>query len=311
MLVRKHSKIGEKMNKQNYRKEENAQSIQWFPGHMTRTRRQIEKSLSLVDAVAEVIDARIPMSSRNPVLDSIIKGKPRVVLLNKCDMADPNKTARWIQWFRTKGIPAVAVDCKSGKGLNGFIPAVQEVLKEKIQAWKSKGMVGRVIRVMIVGVPNVGKSSLINRLCKGGKADVADRPGVTRQNRWFTIGKGFELLDTPGVLWPKFEDKLVGEKLAFTGAVKDDVVDTEHLASRLLEFLAESYPQEIIRRYKLDGIDVVAYPGYELLEMIGKKRGMLVSGGEVNTERASIAVLDEFRGAVIGRITLESPEEMR
>ncbi len=302
--------IGESMNKkQNYRKEENAQSIQWFPGHMTRTRRRIEKCLPLVDAVAEVIDARIPLSSRNPVLGSIIKGKPRVVLLNKCDMADPDKTSRWIQWFRGKGIPAVAVDCKSGRGLNGFIPAVQEVLKDKIEIWRSKGMVGRVIRVMIVGVPNVGKSSLINRLCKGGKADVADRPGVTRQNRWFTIGKGFELLDTPGVLWPKFEDKLVGEKLAFTGAVKDDVVDTEHLASRLLEFLSEEYPKELKARYKLDEIDLSEYQGYELLEMIGKKRGMLVSGGEINTERASIAVLDEFRGAVIGRITLETPRE--
>lgn len=302
--------IGESMNKkQNYRKEENAQSIQWFPGHMTRTRRQIEKCLPLVDAVAEVIDARIPLSSRNPVLGSIIKGKPRVVLLNKCDMADLDKTSRWIQWFRGKGIPAVAVDCKSGRGLNGFIPAVQEVLKDKIEIWRSKGMVGRVIRVMIVGVPNVGKSSLINRLCKGGKADVADRPGVTRQNRWFTIGKGFELLDTPGVLWPKFEDKLVGEKLAFTGAVKDDVVDTEHLASRLLEFLSEEYPKELKARYKLDEIDLSEYQGYELLEMIGKKRGMLVSGGEINTERASIAVLDEFRGAVIGRITLETPRE--
>lgn len=272
--------IGESMNKkQNYRKEENAQSIQWFPGHMTRTRRQIEKCLPLVDAVAEVIDARIPLSSRNPVLGSIIKGKPRVVLLNKCDMADLDKTSRWIQWFRGKGIPAVAVDCKSGRGLNGFIPAVQEVLKDKIEIWRSKGMVGRVIRVMIVGVPNVGKSSLINRLCKGGKADVADRPGVTRQNRWFTIGKGFELLDTPGVLWPKFEDKLVGEKLAFTGAVKDDVVDTEHLASRLLEFLSEEYPKELKARYKLDEIDLSEYQGYELLEMIGKKRGMLGSGG--------------------------------
>lgn len=296
-------------NRQDYRKEENAQSIQWFPGHMTRTRRQIEKSLPLVDAVAEVIDARIPLSSRNPVLSTIIKGKPRVVLLNKCDMADPNKTAWWLQWFRGKGIPAVAVDCKSGRGLNGFVPAVQEVLKDKIEAWRSKGMIGHVIRVMIVGVPNVGKSSLINRLCRGGKAEVADRPGVTRQNRWFTIGKGFELLDTPGVLWPKFEDKLVGEKLAFTGAVKDDVVDTEHLASRLLEFLAEAYPKELSTRYKLEGVELSGHPGYELLEIIGKKRGMLLSGGEINTERASIAVLDEFRGAVIGRITLETPED--
>lgn len=292
-----------------YLKEKDAPSIQWFPGHMTRTRRQLEKSLKLVDAVAEIVDARIPASSRNPVLDTIIQGKPRVVLLNKSDMADPVKTAQWISWFRSKGIPAIAVDCRSGKGLNGFIPLVQEVLKERIALWKSKGMIGRQIRVMVVGVPNVGKSSLINRLCRGGKAEVADRPGVTRQNRWFTIGKGFELLDTPGVLWPKFEDKLVGEKLAFTGAVKDEVVDTEHLASRLLEYLSVRYPEELQRRYKMEREDISGLAGYEMLEKIGKKRGMLMSGGVVDTLRASVMILDEFRSAVLGRITLEIPEE--
>lgn len=282
-----------------------AQSIQWFPGHMTKTRRQIEKSLKLVDAVAEIVDARIPVSSRNPVLDKIIQNKPRIVLLNKCDMADPVQTSRWIESYRSQGIAAIAIDCRTGKNLQGLIPAVRELLKDRIAAWNAKGMTGRVIRVMVVGVPNVGKSSLINKLSRNSKADVADRPGVTRSNQWFTIGKGFELLDTPGVLWPKFEDPEVGEHLAFTGAVKDDVVDTEHLASRLLEILARKYPGPLKQRYKMDDADLDGKQGWEILETIGHKRGMLVSGGEVNTERAAAAVLDEFRGAKIGRITLE------
>ena len=282
-----------------------AQSIQWFPGHMTKTRRQIEKSLKLVDAVAEIVDARIPVSSRNPVLDKIIQNKPRIVLLNKCDMADPVQTSRWIESYRAQGIAAIAIDCRTGKNLQGLIPAVRELLKDRIAAWNAKGMTGRVIRVMVVGVPNVGKSSLINKLSRNSKADVADRPGVTRSNQWFTIGKGFELLDTPGVLWPKFEDPEVGKHLAFTGAVKDDVVDTEHLASRLLEILAKKYPGPLKQRYKMDDADLDGKQGWEILETIGRKRGMLVSGGEVNTERAAAAVLDEFRGAKIGRITLE------
>ena len=282
-----------------------AQSIQWFPGHMTKTRRQIEKSLKLVDAVAEIVDARIPVSSRNPVLDKIIQNKPRIVLLNKCDMADPVQTSRWIESYRSQGIAAIAIDCRTGKNLQGLIPAVRELLKDRIAAWNAKGMTGRVIRVMVVGVPNVGKSSLINKLSRNSKADVADRPGVTRSNQWFTIGKGFELLDTPGVLWPKFEDPEVGEHLAFTGAVKDDVVDTEHLASRLLEILAKKYPGSLKQRYKMDDADLDGKQGWEILETIGRKRGMLVSGGEVKTERAAAAVLDEFRGAKIGRITLE------
>lgn len=282
-----------------------AQSIQWFPGHMTRTKRQIEKSLKLVDAVAEIVDARIPVSSRNPVLDKLIQNKPRVILLNKCDMADPNQTSRWIAHYKAQGIPAIAVDCRTGRGLNGFIPLVREVLKDRIAAWEAKGMVCRQIRVMVVGVPNVGKSSLINKLSKGGKANVEDRPGVTRSNQWFTIAKGFELLDTPGVLWPKFEDKEVGEHLAFTGAVKDTILDTEHLASRLLEVLRDAYPDSLCQRYKLEGLDLEALKGYELLEQVGCKRGMLVSGGEIDTERASIAVLDEFRSAKLGKITLE------
>lgn len=284
-----------------------AQSIQWFPGHMTKTKRQIEKSLKLVDAVAEIIDARIPVSSRNPVLNNLIQSKPRVILMNKSDMADPAQTARWVDYYRSKGIAALPIDCKTGKNLNGFIPLVKNVLSDRIAQWEAKGMVGRQIRVMVVGIPNVGKSSLINRLSKNSKANVEDRPGVTRSNQWFTIGKGFDLLDTPGVLWPKFEDKIVGERLAFTGAVKDEVVDTESLAARLLEVLRDRYPAALQQRYKLEA--VAPCKGYELLEMIGKKRGMLISGGETDTERASIMVLDEFRSAKIGRITLEQVGE--
>lgn len=282
-----------------------AQTIQWFPGHMTKTKRQIEKSLKLVDAVAEIIDARIPISSRNPVLSKIIQNKPRVILMNKCDTADPIQTKHWIEYYKEKGIPAIAVDCKTGKGLNAFIPLVKDVLSDRIEAWKAKGMVCRQIRVMVVGIPNVGKSSLINRLCKNSKANVEDRPGVTRSKQWFTIGKGFDLLDTPGVLWPKFEDKNVGEKLAFTGAVKDEVVDMEDLASRLLEVLCNNYENAVKKRYKLEDTDISGLKGYEALQLIGKKRGMLISGGEIDTERASIMVLDEFRSAKIGRITLE------
>jgi ribosome biogenesis GTPase A len=286
-----------------------AQSIQWFPGHMTKTRRQIEKSLKMVDAVAELIDARIPISSRNPILGELIQKKPRVILMNKSDMADPSATKKWIHFFEEQNIPAIALDCKSGKSLNEFIPLVKKVLAPQISAWQKKGMVGRTIRIMVVGVPNVGKSSLINRLSKSSKSNVEDRPGVTRSNQWFTIGKGFDLLDTPGVLWPKFEDKIVGEHLAFTGAVKDDILDTEQLASRLLELLVRIYPQKLCSRYKLNETDLQKLEGWKILQSVGKKRGMLISGGEIDTERASIMILDEFRSAKIGRITLELPEE--
>ena len=218
-----------------------AQTIQWFPGHMTKTRRKIQASLKLVDAVAEITDARIPVSSRNPELHKIIENKPRIILMNKCDMADPSQTARWVSCYQKEGVLAIPVDCKSGRGLNQFIPKVRELLKDRIIQWEQKGMVNRTIRVMIVGIPNVGKSSFINRMAKQNRAKVEDRPGVTRGNQWFTIGKAFDLLDTPGVLWPKFDDPNVGEKLAFTGAVKDQIVDTEQLASRLLEVLRDEY----------------------------------------------------------------------
>lgn len=282
-----------------------AQTIQWFPGHMTKTRRKIQASLKLVDAVAEIIDARIPVSSRNPELHKIIENKPRIILMNKCDMADPSQTARWVSYYQKEGVLAIPVDCKSGRGLNQFIPKVRELLKDRIIQWEQKGMVNRTIRVMIVGIPNVGKSSFINRMAKQNRAKVEDRPGVTRGNQWFTIGKAFALLDTPGVLWPKFDDPNVGEKLAFTGAVKDQIVDTEQLASRLLEVLRDEYSAMLAARYKLEKYDLRPLQGYELLELIGRKRGMLASGGEIDTERASIMVLDEFRSAKLGKITLE------
>ena len=282
-----------------------AQTIQWFPGHMTKTRRKIQASLKLVDAVAEIIDARIPVSSRNPDLHKIIENKPRIILMNKCDMADPSQTARWVSCYQKEGVLAIPVDCKSGRGLNQFIPKVRELLKDRIIQWEQKGMVNRTIRVMIVGIPNVGKSSFINRMAKQNRAKVEDRPGVTRGNQWFTIGKAFDLLDTPGVLWPKFDDPNVGEKLAFTGAVKDQIVDTEQLASRLLEVLRDEYSAMLAARYKLEKYDLRPLQGYELLELIGRKRGMLASGGEIDTERASIMVLDEFRSAKLGKITLE------
>ena len=284
------------------------QNIQWFPGHMTKTKRQIQASLKLVDAVAEILDARIPLSSKNPDLQKLIQNKPKVVLLNKCDMANQNATNRWIDYYASQGITAIAVDCKSGKGLNKFAPAVNNVLSERRERLKAKGMVNPMLRIMIVGIPNVGKSSFINRVAKQNRAKVEDRPGVTRGNQWYSIAKNIEMLDTPGVLWPKFDDKIVGERLAFTGAVKDQILDTELLAVRLLDFLRSLKPADFIARFKLEDIDLDAIDSYELLNVIGKKRGMLISGGEINTERAAIMLLDEFRSGKLGRITLEMPE---
>ncbi|MDD5796716.1 MAG: ribosome biogenesis GTPase YlqF [Oscillospiraceae bacterium] len=285
------------------------QNIQWFPGHMTKTKRKIQSSLKLVDAVAEILDARIPISSKNPDIANIIQNKPRVVLLNKCDMADKAATQKWINYYKEQNIPAIPVDCKSGKGLNNFVPTLNKVLNTKITALKSKGMVNPTLRVMIVGIPNVGKSSFINRVAKQSKAKVEDRPGVTRGNQWYTISKNFELLDTPGVLWPKFDDQTTAEHLAFTGAIKDQIMDTELLSMRLLELLSQIKPPKFLERFKLtDEILESVSDSYELLKLIGKKRGMLISGGEINTERAAAMILDEFRAAKLGQITLELPE---
>lgn len=284
------------------------QTIQWFPGHMTKTKRQIQSSLKLVDAVAEIIDARIPVSSRNPDLAKLVQNKPRVILLNKCDMANQTATKMWIDYFKKQNLVAIPVDCRSGRGLDKFAPAVNTVMSHKIARLKEKGMVNPTIRIMIVGIPNVGKSSFINKMVKKNRAKVEDRPGVTRGNQWYTIAKNLEMLDTPGVLWPKFDDKTVGEHLAFTGAVKDQILDIELLAVRLLDFIKELKPADFITRFKLENEDIENIDSYELLKMIGKKRGMLVSGGEIDTERAAIMLLDEFRSAKLGRITVEMPQ---
>ena len=282
------------------------QTIQWFPGHMAKTKRRIKEILPLIDAVAEVVDARIPVSSRNPDLAEIIGDKPRIIILNKCDMADPKVTADWIAFYKKKGITAIGVDCKTGKGLNKFKDSVKTALAYKLEQYAEKGMAGKPLRVMVVGIPNVGKSSFINKISGNGRAKVENRPGVTRGNQWFTVDKQLELLDTPGVLWPKFEDKTVGERLAFTGAVKDTIIDVELLAMRLLEILSEDYPELLTSRYgQLDfGCD-----SYDLLCQIGKKRGMMIRGGETDTERAANMLLEEYRNCKIGFISLEGAKE--
>ena len=283
-------------------------NIQWYPGHMTKTRRQMEQDLKQVDAVCEIMDARIPISSRNPDIDSICGSKPRMVILNRLDLADPDATARWAAHFKKQGIAAVATDCKSRKGINQFTPTVRQLLHEKIERDAAKGMT-RALRIMIVGIPNVGKSTLINQISgrKGAKAE--NRPGVTRGKQWVTVDKDLLLMDTPGILWPKFEDTNVGLMLAYTGAVKDGVMDLEELACRLIELLWKRYPDMVRERYGIDCEPDV--PGWELLEMAGKKRGYLLARGEINTERMAKVLVDEFRGGKLGRLTLELPEDIK
>ena len=293
-----------------------AAHVQWFPGHMAKTRRIMASNMKLVDAVVEITDARIPYSSRNPEIKRIVGRKPRLVLLNKADSADPAMTDRWIEYYRKNGVKAIATDCRSGRNVNKFYTELKDILKDDLEKWEAKGMTGRPIRIMIVGIPNVGKSSFINRLAGSRLAKVEDRPGVTKGKQWVSLDDGFELLDMPGVLWPKFEDKLVGERLAFTGAVKDQIMDTEFLACRLLEFLKDNYNDLLQARYAIttddippcDDETVGCVVGYEILERIGRKRGFLVSGGEINTERAANTVLDEYRSGKIGRMTLEKPD---
>lgn len=282
----------------------NEKVIQWYPGHMAKTRRLMKESLPLIDAVCELVDARVPESSRNPDLDGIIGSKPRIVLLNKCDLADERATARKIKELASQGVTALPVDCRSGKGLEKFEPAVREVLKDKIKANADKGMAGKPLRVMVVGIPNTGKSSFINRMAGKYRAKVADKPGVTRGNQWFAIGSGIELLDTPGVLWPKFEDPQVGLKLAFIGSIKETTLDIQELAVSLLSVMQRNYPDRLEQRYKVSGVEDVQEP-YELLEMIAAKRGMLLRRGEYDTERAAVMLLDEYRSGKLGKITLD------
>ncbi|MBR7149419.1 MAG: ribosome biogenesis GTPase YlqF [Oscillospiraceae bacterium] len=283
------------------------ESLSWFPGHMTKTRRMVSAEIGNMDAVCEIVDARIPRSSRNPDLDDLTGTKPRLVVLNRVDQADPQMTKRWAAYFRAQGYAVLEVDAKSGSGVKQFAPAVRELLQEKLRAYEEKGQVGRVLRVMVLGIPNVGKSTFINKVSGRKSAKAEDRPGVTRGKQWVPVDKTLELLDTPGILWPKFEDPQVGIRLGFTGAIRDDVMDLEDLASRLMEYLARHYPESIRERYKINfaGEEM----GYELLEMAGRKRGFLISGGEVNTERMARILLDEYRAGKLGRFTLEAPEE--
>ena len=283
------------------------ESLSWFPGHMTKTRRMVSAEIGNMDAVCEIVDARIPRSSRNPDLDDLTGTKPRLVVLNRVDQADPQMTKRWAAYFRAQGYAVLEVDAKSGSGVKQFAPAVRELLQEKLRAYEEKGQVGRVLRIMVLGIPNVGKSTFINKVSGRKSAKAEDRPGVTRGKQWVPVDKTLELLDTPGILWPKFEDPQVGIRLGFTGAIRDDVMDLEDLASRLMEYLARHYPESIRERYKINftGEEM----GYELLEMAGRKRGFLISGGEVNTERMARILLDEYRAGKLGRFTLEAPEE--
>lgn len=267
---------------------------------MTKTRRLIEADLKMVDAVVEVTDARIPESSRNPVLDELLGSKPRIMIMNKCDVADERATAAWKRHYEGRGICVIVCDCRSGKGISKFLPTVKRMLSELIERRKARGMIGKSLRLMVVGIPNVGKSSFINRMANSKKTKVGDRPGVTRGKQWVSIDKDVELLDMPGILWPKFEDKDVAQRLAFTGAVKDEVVDTAALARSLGELLLEDYPELVKERYKIAGED-------DILTEIARSRGMLISGGEPDIERAAAALLDEFRGGKIGRITLDAP----
>lgn len=281
-------------------------NIQWFPGHMTKTRRQIEEKLKLIDVVVEILDARIPLSSKNPDIEKITQGKPRIVVLNKCDLADEVITKKWVEYYKNIGIMCCVADCEKGKGVQESINLVKQIMADKIAQNADKGM-NRAIKILVAGVPNAGKSSYINRLAGRASATVGDRPGVTRGQQWIRLKNGIELLDTPGILWPKFEDERVGEHLAFTGAVKDEIMDVELLACKLAEFLNENYRELLCARYKL--LDTGGMQGFELVEYIGKKRGFVISGGEIDFLRASNILLDEFRSSKIGRISIEKPEE--
>ena len=282
-------------------------NIQWYPGHMTKTKRMISAEIKNMDAVCEIVDARIPFSSRNPDIDAICGQKPRMMILNRIDLADPAATDVWQNYWQAQGMTVVRTDCKSRRGIDRFVPAVRSMLAEKLQRYADKGQTGRALKLMIVGIPNVGKSTFINQIAgrKGAKAE--NRPGVTRGKQWITVDQGLLLLDTPGILWPKFEDPEVGMRLAYTGAVKEDVIDTETLACHFMELLAKFYPQTLLERYKLEAPE--GADGYDLLQLAGKKRGYLVSGGEVNTERMAKALMDDYRSGKLGRLTLESPEE--
>ena len=283
-------------------------NIQWYPGHMTKTRRKMEEDLKLVDAVCELIDARIPISSRNPDIDAICGNKPRMIILNRIDLADPEATSAWSDYFRKKGWAVVRTDCKSRKGIDRFQPAVRELLAEKLRRYQERGFVNKPLKLMVVGIPNVGKSTFINQVAgrKGAKAE--NRPGVTRGKQWVTVDKGLLLLDTPGILWPKFDDEEVGRRLAYTGAVKGDILDMETLACHLMAMLWKRYPDALRQRYKIELPEDAQ--GYELLTEAGRKRGFLLARGEIDTERMARVLLEEFRSCKIGKFTLEMPYDL-
>ena len=280
-------------------------NIQWFPGHMTRAQRMIEENLRLVDAVCEILDARIPLASRNPDIDRLAGEKPRLVILNRCDLADPEATARWRRWYQERGIQVLETDAKTGRGVNGFVPAVRELLRDKLESYAAKGQAGRPLRVMILGIPNVGKSTLINRVAGRRAAIAGDKPGVTRGRQWISIDAGLDLLDTPGILWPRFDSQEVGELLAITNAIKADVLDRETLAANFMLRLREHYPDALRERYKIEPDP--ALNGFELLEEAAKKRGFLVSRGEYDIERMANTLLKEYHEGKLGRLTLERP----
>lgn len=282
-------------------------NIQWYPGHMTKAKRMMQENLKIIDLIIEIVDARLPLSSRNPEIDTLVGNKPRLMLLNKADIADSKLNEAWEKYFGAKGITAYAVSSTSGKNFNFVFEKCKVLLADKIQREKEKGIVNRPIKIMICGVPNVGKSSFINKLSGRKSAITGDRPGVTKGKQWIRLKNGFELLDTPGILWPKFDDEAVGLKLAYTGAIKDEIIDTEELACNLLEYLKDNYPASLETRYKMT--DFAELKGYELLEYLGRKRGFVVSGGEIDTERAAGILLDEFRAARLGNITLEKPSD--
>lgn len=283
------------------------QNLQWYPGHMAKTRRLIEENLKLIDVVVEILDARIPFSGRNPNFDDIIKNKPRLLVLNKADLADKTRTKQWIDWYGTLGLKVIPISCSTGMGINTVINAARSLVQDKIDRDKEKGR-NRTLKIMMVGIPNVGKSSLINRLIGKASTKTGDRPGVTKGKQWLRIKGDVELLDTPGILPPKFEDQTVAMRLAYTGAIKDEIINTELLAYSLCDYLRDNYSDELCSRYKLDKVN--GLEGHEILEKIGKKRGFVISGGETDMERAANMILDEVRGAKIGIITLETPENI-
>ena len=285
--------------------EQSAMNIQWYPGHMAKTRRMIQDQMKHMDAVCEILDARVPLSSRNPDVEELTAEKPRLIVLNRVDLADPAATKRWAAWFRARGFAVLEANAKQGQGTAKFAGAVRELLADKLAAYAEKGQAGRMLRVMILGIPNVGKSTFINQVAKRKTAKAEDRPGVTRGKQWVPVDPSLELLDTPGMLWPKFDDPEVGVRLACTGAVRDEIMDLEELACRLMELLGKRYPQALLERYKVEVGE--GDSGYDLLMKAGRKRGFLLRGGEVDTERMARILLDEFRGGKLGRFTLEEP----